>query len=212
MRIMDRHRNRSRKTPTIGRKLCVALFMCSLPGPTFAQPDAAVQAPLDEAEVIHLARTRSPAGAVAKATDALADAHARTAGPLPNPSLSWMRETIQSGPLARQGSQDIVSAALPIDIARPLATRSLVASESAWLSAEAALARDEAILGAVLAYCDAVLAGGECQGSCRFLLSSSHADWAPVTPPAPRDRSQASRPQAPRQAPCEPRQCPSWPG
>jgi outer membrane protein, heavy metal efflux system len=120
-----------------------------------ASPLAEPRAPLAEADVIRMARSRSPGAAVANATDALADARTRTAAPLANPSVSWVRETIETGPV---GSQDIVTVALPIDLARPLATRSLVAAQGAWMRAEASLSRTDAVLGAVGAYYDAVLA------------------------------------------------------
>lgn len=146
------------KTPTVHRKLwlCFVLVLLVFPRGVSAQPaDTATQSPLSEADVIRLARTRSPAGAVANATDDLAEATARTAGLFPNPSVSWARETVETGPV---GSQDIVSVTLPINIARPLATRSLVASEGAWMRAEASLSRTDAVLRAVLAYYDVVLA------------------------------------------------------
>ncbi len=136
--------------------LMVANF--ALPGvsaaqPTDAQPAAAT--PLDEAEVVRIARNLAPAAVVANATDALAVARTRTAAPFPNPAVSWTRETVETGPA---GSEDLATMIVPIDIARPLATRSLVASEGAWMRAEASLTRTEAILAAVLAYYDVVLA------------------------------------------------------
>lgn len=154
------HRSGTSKTPTIARRLCLcsALALLSMPRVGAAQSSeapAAAPTVLSEADVIRMARSRAPAGAVANATDELAEAHARTAGLFPNPTVSWTRETVETGPV---GSQDIVSATLPIDIARPLATRSLVASEGAWMRAEASLARTDAVLNAVLAYYDVVLA------------------------------------------------------
>jgi cobalt-zinc-cadmium efflux system outer membrane protein len=119
---------------------------------------AAERGPLSEADVIRLARSRSPAAQVAVATDELAEARTRTAGLLPNPALSWARETVDTGPTGGQGSQDLFTASVPIDIARPLATRSLVASESAWMRAEASLARTDGVLEAVLGYYEVVLA------------------------------------------------------
>lgn len=137
----------------------LAIGLTLLPRLALAQPaGTAVQAPLGEADVIRLARTRSPASALANAADELAEARTRTAGLLPNPSLSWARETVQTGPMGGQGAEDVLSATLPIDVARPLVTRSLVASESAWMRAEASLSRSDATLDAVLAYYDVVLA------------------------------------------------------
>lgn len=161
---------RPRKTPTLARRLSsfAVLALISLPRLAPAQTvEPAAAAPLDEADVIRLARARSPAAAVASATEELADARSRTAALLANPAVSWERETVETGPLGGQGSQDILAASLPIDIARPLATRSLVASESAWLRAEASLSRTGAILDAVLAYYEVVLAERRAEVSSR---------------------------------------------
>lgn len=135
------------------------LGLLGSPGLARAQ-DTRVASPtqLTEAEVIRLARDRSPAAAVASATERLAQARTHTAGLLPNPSLGWSHETVRTGPISGQGSQDILGAAVPIDVARPLSARSLVASEGAWMRAEASLARTEGILAAVMAYYDVVLA------------------------------------------------------
>lgn len=149
------------KTPTIARRLlvCAALTLALWPQLAAAQDSpTAATGPLSEADVIRLARSRAPAAQVAIATDELAEARTRTAGLLPNPALSWARETVDTGPTGGQGSQDLFTASIPIDIARPLATRSLVASESAWMRAEASLARTDGVLDAVLAYYEAVLA------------------------------------------------------
>jgi cobalt-zinc-cadmium efflux system outer membrane protein len=113
---------------------------------------------LDEADVIRLAADRAPASAIAAAMNELAEARSRTAGLLPNPSVDWAREMVDTGPIAGQGSQDIVMAVVPIDIARPMSARSRVASESAWLRAQASLSRTDAILQALLAYYDVVVA------------------------------------------------------
>lgn len=113
---------------------------------------------LSEADVVRIARTRVPEAAVANATDNLAHARSRTAGLFPNPVLSWARETVETGPTAGQESQDLLTASLPIDVAGPLTTRSLVASEGAWTRAEASLSRTDGVLAAVLAYYDVVLA------------------------------------------------------
>lgn len=124
-----------------------------------AQGAPAVAAPLlDEAEVIRLARMRAPAAQLAVATEGVAEARTRTAALLPNPALSWARETVQTGPEGGQGSQDILTVALPVELARPWATRALVASESAWVRAEAALARTAGVVDALLAFYDVVLA------------------------------------------------------
>lgn len=143
---------RSFKTPSMARIfwICWILGCATAPDVACAQnaPEVALSL-LSEAEVVRLARERAPRSAVARATEELAEARQRTAAPLRNPTLSWSREAIATGPT---GSEDIVSATIPIDLVRPRAARSLVASESAWSRAEAALARADAVLEAVLAY------------------------------------------------------------
>ncbi len=166
------------KTPSVARRNCLALVLGLLcaPSTVVAQPSdstaLAARAPLSEADIIRMTRSRSPAGKVAKATDELADARARTAGPYPNPSLSWMRETVETGPV---GSEDTFTATLPIDIARPRATRSLVASQSAWTRAEASLSRTDAVLGTVLAYYDVALAEGRARVLAQSLANLEEA-------------------------------------
>lgn len=152
------------KIPTVARKLRLVLSAALLTLPRVGAAQAA-DAPatgastlLSEADVIRMARLRSPAAAVADATAELAQARSRTAGLLPNPSASWARETVDTGPTGGQGAQDLFTASIPIDIARPLATRSLVASEGAWARAEASLSRTDGVLAAVLVYYDVVLA------------------------------------------------------
>jgi cobalt-zinc-cadmium efflux system outer membrane protein len=118
-------------------------------------PGAAAQGVLSEADVVRMARSRSPAAIVASARSALAEAQARSAGLLPDPSLGFTREAVETGPL---GSETVVSASVPVDIARPLARRSLAAAEGAWGQAEASLARTDAVLDALLTYYEVVLA------------------------------------------------------
>lgn len=149
------------KIPTTARtRRCCASLVCFIwPALVAAQspePDASV--PLREADVIELSRKRSPAAQVAVAIDTLAEARGRSVGLLPNPGLSWARETIQTGPAGGRGSQDILTAVVPIDLARPFAERSLAASESAWSHAEAALARADGMLAAVEAFYEVVIA------------------------------------------------------
>lgn len=154
-------RVRIAKTPTVARRIIARIsatlgfaVLLGLQGVAAAEP-AAGGRHLSEADVIAMARTQSPASAVADATDALADARRRTAGRFANPRVDWSRETIESGPV---GLQDIVTATLPIDIARPLTARSLAASQSAWMRTEASLTRTDAVLDALIAYYDLVLA------------------------------------------------------
>lgn len=152
---------RALKSPTGARRTwgLITLALISLSRLVSAQAENTQAARLlSEADVIQRARTHSPAAAVAGATDVLAEAHSRAAGLLPNPSLSWGRETIQTGPVATGGSQDILTAAVPVDVARPLSARSLAASEGAWMHAEASLSRTDGMLAAVLAYYEVVLA------------------------------------------------------
>jgi outer membrane protein, heavy metal efflux system len=155
------HRPDLPETPTSARRvrLGLVLGLLCVPSTLVAQaveaPATAARAALREADVIRMARSRSPAGAVASATDELAAARTRTAGAFPNPSLTWVRETVETGPV---GLQDVLTAGLPIDVARPLATRALVGSQGAWMRAEASLARTDAVLEAVLAYHDVILA------------------------------------------------------
>lgn len=151
------------KTPTGSRRFpgcAAALAMVFCARLALAQDaTSAPLRPLEEADIIRIARSRSPAAQVAVATMEIADARVRTAALLPNPAFRWARETVQSGPAAGKGSQDIVTASIPIDIARPLAMRSLVASESAWMRTEASLARSDGVLDALLAYYDVVIDG-----------------------------------------------------
>lgn len=136
----------------------VVLVLLPTVGKTQPVNAATEQAPLSEADVIRLARSRAPGAAVARATDELAEARTRTAGLFPNPALHWSREAVTTGPVQGQGSEDQFAASIPIDVARTLTTRALVASEGAWLRAEASLSRRDAVLEAVLAYYDVVFA------------------------------------------------------
>ena len=138
------------KTPTANRSLfpvAVLVSLCS------AVPPAWSLGVLTEAEIIRLARARAPGSAVANAVLGLAEARAQTAL-FPNPLVGWERETLLTG---EDSVQDVFRATVPIDIARGLSARSLAASESAWMRAEASMMRTQAILEAVLAYCDLVV-------------------------------------------------------
>ncbi|MFZ9887639.1 MAG: TolC family protein [Myxococcota bacterium] len=152
------------RNPRRGWRLVAIAVVALVPARgAFADPDDATtssgeQAPLGEEEMIRLGRARTPGAAVAAATEGLAEARARTAGLFPNPALDWARETVDSGPVGGQGAQDLFTASVPIDVARRLTTRSLVASEEAWLRAEASVSRGDAVLDALLAYYDVVWA------------------------------------------------------
>lgn len=153
---------RSFKTPTVGRRMSpgrlptgLALALVTLGAAARARAEAPVDRPLEEADVIRLALERAPQAAVARASEALAEARARTAGRLSNPKIDWSRETVETGPV---GSQDIVTVSWPVDVARPLTARAQAASDGAWTQAEAALARTRAALAAALAYYEVVLA------------------------------------------------------
>jgi len=113
------------------------------------------QTPLNEGDIIRLARRQSPNALVARATVALAEAQSRNAGRLSNPSLSWTRETVTTVPA---GSQDIAIASVPIEVAGPLANRSLVAAQGAWSKAEASMLRTQGVLDALRTYVEIVLA------------------------------------------------------
>ena len=137
-------------SPMVNRS-CGVLFAL---GMGLSTETAAGQDVLTEVEVIALARATSPAVQVARATEALSRAQASAAGLMPNPTVSWERETLLTG---SNNAQDILRASFPIDIARPLTVRSLAASESAWTRAEAELDRTRAISEVVLAYYDVVV-------------------------------------------------------
>lgn len=109
---------------------------------------------LNEEQVIQLARTGTPNSVEAKAADKLAQVKAQTAGLYMNPSISWDRETVETSTSLRQ---DILRATLPIQIAQPLTTRSLAASESAWTRASTSHALSGAILEILLLYYQIVL-------------------------------------------------------
>lgn len=127
----------------------IALLLLLLPQLASAEPT------LSEADVIRMAQRRSPGSAVASATESLAAARERTAGTLPNPRLSYERESIETGP---GGAENTLSATVPIELTRPRAMRSASSAESAWVRTEAELTRNAAVLSAVLAYYDVAIA------------------------------------------------------
>jgi cobalt-zinc-cadmium efflux system outer membrane protein len=113
------------------------------------------QVVLTESEVVRRAHEHAPEAGVARAAEALADARAQSAGRFPNPVVGWSRETIRTG---QPSSQDIALATVDIDVARPLAERSLAAAEASWVHAEASQARTDVALQALLAFYEVVLA------------------------------------------------------
>ncbi len=121
-----------------------------------SRPPPTVTGPLGEDDVVRLARGQALGVRVATATERLAAARLRTSGLLPNPAITWDRETIETEPLAE--IEDFFLLTLPIDVARPLTERSLAASESEWLLAEASMQRSKTVLEAVLAHHDLVFA------------------------------------------------------
>jgi outer membrane protein, heavy metal efflux system len=141
---------RTSKTPSLHRNSAalLAALLAALPGAT-----AHADQPLTEAEVIRLARTRAPGARIAAATETLAIEEQRGAGLLPDPDLGWERESLPSS------TQDTIHVTVPIDVARPLARRSLARSRSEWLRAQASLDRGDAIEQALLAFHDVSLAG-----------------------------------------------------
>lgn len=145
-------------TPMHDRFFVMLLWLWFFLGP-LRGAGAATPVTLSETDVVRLALKRSPASVVAKATDELAFAHSETANPLPNPTLEWARETVDSGPASARGSQDLFFATMPLDLAKPLSSRAVAASEAAWWGADAALSRSDGVLEAVLAYYSLVLVG-----------------------------------------------------
>lgn len=142
----------SPKIPTVAR-ISFAMFTVML-----GVRGVAAQAPLTEAEVIRLARERGAGAALAAASDALASAREHATGRMPNPSLQWARETVSAN---TRITQDIVTANLPIDVAAPLAERSLGAAEASTARAEASLSRSEAVVAALQAFYEARVAGAQ---------------------------------------------------
>jgi outer membrane protein TolC len=159
---MDARRTGPIKFPTYARILDGALLLCLVSALFFAPGRAAAEprdeASLHEAEVVKLARARAPGARLAQATEQLAEARARTSALAANPSLNYARETVETGPVSARGSQDILSASLPLEFARRGTARALIASESAWIRAEASLSRSDAVLAALYGYYDVVLA------------------------------------------------------
>ncbi|MEZ4256851.1 MAG: TolC family protein [Polyangiales bacterium] len=113
---------------------------------------------LDEARVLDLATMRAPDALVARALERAAQGQSQNMPPFANPSVEWAREVVSTGPSSGRGSQDIVSAMVPLDFARPMSARSLVASESASLRSEASATRVSAVLEAMRIYYEAALA------------------------------------------------------
>jgi len=109
---------------------------------------------LTEADIVRLAWARAPGSNLADAAVDVANAKVNAAGLMPNPFVGWERETITEG---RDSEQDVFRVGVPIDIARPLAQRSLAAAEGSWMKAEASLTRTNAVLDAVFAYYDVVI-------------------------------------------------------
>lgn len=132
---------RARRKP-IGALIVLGLFLS----------DVSSAHPLDEDDVIRLARESSPSAHLARATQRVSEARTKTASPFDNPSVAWEREG-----LAGQ-NEDTFALSLPLHMARTLTERSLVAAESAWSRAEASYVLADASLEAVRCYSDVVLA------------------------------------------------------
>jgi cobalt-zinc-cadmium efflux system outer membrane protein len=116
------------------------------------------QSTLTEEKVIELSRSSAPASSVARAYEELAEARRRVAGPLLNPSVAWSREGLSG---SASGTEDVVSATIPFDIARPVAARSLASTEAAWAKVESSLAQAEITEAALVAYVEVVVASHE---------------------------------------------------
>ena len=114
----------------------------------------AAQVGLGEDDVLRLAHAHAPDVAVAEALESLADARARAAGRFPNPTLGWSREAIRGG---QPSSQDILLGTVEIDVAGPLAERSLASAAAASTRASTSLIRTTAALTALLRFYDVVV-------------------------------------------------------
>lgn len=155
-RLRARPRTRL-KNPIIGRNAALWPLFAML---ATASSSGHAQAVLTEAEVIRLARTASPVAEATAASRALATARARAAGMLPNPSVAWGRETVETG--RPTGSQDIVSASLPTDWVRPQAAAAQAEAAGLLDLAEVVGRGEQTVLRVVLLYHEAVLAEQEC--------------------------------------------------
>ena len=120
------------KIPRIGRFLvgsrsvAFCLFFASTWAVSSAFGQSAnVGSPLREADVIRLAREAAPGALVAEAQEKAAALELRGAGLHTNPALVFARESVNSGPQAGRGSQDLVGLSGPLDVARPRARRAL---------------------------------------------------------------------------------------
>lgn len=150
------------KTPSAPRSslslwvFCVLLMSSS---GALAQASVAERGPaLTERDVIRIASELSPRAAVASASEKAAESLVRSSGLLENPSLIWARESVDTGPRAARGSQDLFGMNIPIDPARARAERALKAAQGSWLRTDASLERLDVIRTAVLAYYDVALA------------------------------------------------------
>lgn len=168
-----RQRKSSLKTPMLARNFSqwLAFLSCCLPHLASAQPpktagpasdsdnafsrasNASGAVNLTEAHVIDLLRSQSPEAALANARSELADARTQGAGLFPNPEFSWAREAVTN-----VAAEDTFTLTLPISVTAPRTTRSLAASEGAWIRATASLGLTEAVRDAVLALAEAVIA------------------------------------------------------
>ncbi|MFT5358032.1 MAG: cobalt-zinc-cadmium efflux system outer membrane protein [Polyangiales bacterium] len=122
----------------------------------FVVSPALAQERLQEADVVRIARERAPSVAVAEATERLAEARERTAGLMPNPTLGWERETIETS--GQQQAQDMFRVNVPISIGGPRTQRSLQAVQSEWSRSMASVTRTNSVVEALHAYFDAALA------------------------------------------------------
>lgn len=121
---------------------------------TSSSPDTAGSL-LNEAEVIRLARSKHPAASVAQARQRISDARAQLAAPLPNPTIEWTRESVETGPV---GSQDFFVATFSLDIAGPRTERALIAADVASSQLDSTVTRAGAVVEALLAYYGIVFA------------------------------------------------------
>lgn len=129
-----------RKTPTPNRIFWITLLIAS---PASAQT-------WTEGDVTALARARSVDVLAASVRARRADAEARTAGLLPNPSVEWERQEAFA-PNAQ--TQDIVRLVVPLELSgRPATRRALAEAEARLSEAEAEAVALDAVAAARAAF------------------------------------------------------------
>lgn len=144
------------ENPTLARTMALCLALVAGLGGVVA---SYAQAVLTEAEVIRLVRTSTPLTDVTAAGRARVKAQGLAAGLWRNPTLTWSRETVESG--RPTGSQDIVTAALPLDWARPRAAQAQAQAGALLDLAEMVGRGEQMVLKVLILYHAAVWADQE---------------------------------------------------